>query len=384
MNIHEYQAKEVFKRYGIPVPEGQVAFEPEQAKQVSINLGGNKFAVKAQVHAGGRGKAGGIKIVSTADEVFETAKSLIGKRLVTHQTGPVGKLVNAVLVEKASEVQKEFYIGVTLDRSKEKAVIIASTEGGMEIEEVAKRFPKKIFKEYVDPFLGIQEYKLRRLASRMELPQVCDIVRKLVKLFIELDVSLCEINPLILTTEGNVMALDAKIVFDDNALYKHKDIQAYYDKSQDDPREVIARETGISFVGLDGNIGCLVNGAGLAMATMDLVLAEGGKPANFLDVGGGASLEQVKKAFEILLSDKNIKSIFVNIFGGIMRCDVVAKALVGAAREIGVKVPIVIRLEGTNVEQGREILRSEGGDLNIVSAPDMRQASKLAVKFANM
>jgi succinyl-CoA synthetase beta subunit len=358
MNVHEYQAKSILKSFGIPVPDGGVASSPEKAKKVAERLGGNIFAVKAQIHAGGRGKAGGIKIAHSPEEVYEKAKELIGKRLVTHQTGPEGKLVRKVWVEKGVKAKKEYYLGVVIDRAREKVCVIASPEGGVEIEEVARKNPELVMTEYVDTFLGLSDYKARKIAKFLGIP-VQDIVKKLLKIFFE---------------------LDAKINFDDNALFRHPDIAKLYDPHEDDPREVKAKKVGISYVGLDGNIGCLVNGAGLAMATMDEILLAGGYPSNFLDVGGGASLEQVKSAFSILLSDKRVKTIFVNIFGGIMRCDTVANALVQAAREMGIKVPIVVRLEGTNVELGKKILEESG--LNIITASTMREGAMLAVQKA--
>jgi succinyl-CoA synthetase beta subunit len=379
MNVHEYQAKSILKSFGIPVPDGGVASSPEKAKKVAERLGGNIFAVKAQIHAGGRGKAGGIKIAHSPEEVYEKAKELIGKRLVTHQTGPEGKLVRKVWVEKGVKAKKEYYLGVVIDRAREKVCVIASPEGGVEIEEVARKNPELVMTEYVDTFLGLSDYKARKIAKFLGIP-VQDIVKKLVKIFFELDLSLCEINPLVQTEDGKILALDAKINFDDNALFRHPDIAKLYDPHEDDPREVKAKKVGISYVGLDGNIGCLVNGAGLAMATMDEILLAGGYPSNFLDVGGGASLEQVKSAFSILLSDKRVKTIFVNIFGGIMRCDTVANALVQAAREMGIKVPIVVRLEGTNVELGKKILEESG--LNIITASTMREGAMLAVQKA--
>ncbi|GBD02995.1 Succinate--CoA ligase [ADP-forming] subunit beta [bacterium HR19] len=377
MNIHEYQAKRILKNYGIPVPEGEVASNPAKAKKIAMKIGGNSFVVKAQVHAGGRGKAGGIKVAHSPDEVYEIAKNMIGKKLVTHQTGPEGKIVKKVLVEKGVKAKKEYYLGVVIDRSKEKVCVIANPEGGVEIEEVAEKNPNLIMTEYIDSFWGIADYKAKKIAKFLGIPAE-NIVKNLVRMFFELDCSLCEINPLVETEDGEILALDAKINFDDNALFRHKEIAQLYDPSQEDPRDVKAKKIGISYVGLDGNIGCLVNGAGLAMATMDEILLAGGKPANFLDVGGGASLEQVKSAFSILLSDKRVKTIFVNIFGGIMKCDVVATALVQAAKEMGIKVPIVVRLEGTNVELGRKILNES--QLNIITANDMREGAKLAVE----
>ncbi len=380
MNIHEYQAKQILKRYNIPVPEGDVTRSPDKAKKIAMRIGGDLFVVKAQIHAGGRGKAGGIKIAHSYQEVFDSAKAIIKKLLVTHQTGPDGKRVRKVLVEKGEKIKKEYYLGVVLDRSSGKIAVIASREGGIDIEEIAREKPESIITEHADVFFGLADYKARKIANFLGLPQVEDISKKLVKMFLELDCSLCEINPLAETEDGKVIALDAKINFDDNALFRHAEIAKLYDPLEDDPREAKAKELGISYVGLDGNIGCLVNGAGLAMATMDEILLAGGRPANFLDVGGGASLEQVKSAFSILLSDKMVKTIFVNIFGGIMRCDTVAQALVQAAKEMKIKVPIVARLEGTNVELGRKILDESG--LNIIIAKTMREGAQIAVEKA--
>lgn len=377
MNIHEYQAKNLLRQYGIPVPEGAVTKSAAKAKKIALKLGGDIFAVKAQIHAGGRGKAGGIQIARTPDEVQSKAAEMLKKKLVTYQTGPEGKKVRKILIEKGEKIKKEYYLGVVIDRSKEKISVIASTEGGVDIEEVAKSSPEKIFVEYLDPLWGIPDYKARKISKFLGI-DITDIVKNLVRMFIEKDCSLCEINPLALTEDGKILALDAKINFDDNALFRHKDIQKLYDPYEDDPRDVKARKVGISYVGLDGDIGCLVNGAGLAMATMDEILLAGGKPANFLDVGGGASLEQVRSAFSILMSDKRVKVVFVNIFGGIMRCDTVANALVQVAKELKKKIPIVVRLEGTNYDLGMKIIQESGMD-NISTASSIREGAELAV-----
>lgn len=383
MNIHEYQAKELLSNYGVRVPTGKVAFSSEEAKQIAVDLNAEKFVVKAQIHAGGRGKAGGVKITSSVEEVERIASEMIGMKLVTHQTGPEGKIVEKVLVEEASNIERELYLGMVTDRSKEEVVIMASSEGGMEIEEVARTHPEKIIKEYVDPSIGLQPFQCRRIAYFLSLDgktvnKTVAFITGLYNLFMEKDCSLAEINPLVLTSEGEVLALDGKLNFDDNALFRHKDISELQDPSEENPLELEAKDVGISFVNLDGNIGCLVNGAGLAMATMDIIKYHGGEPANFLDVGGGASTEQVTKAFKMILSDDNVKAIFVNIFGGIMKCDTIAEGIITAANEIGITVPLVVRLEGTNVELGRKMLSESG--LNITTGSDMREAAYKAVE----
>lgn len=379
MNIHEYQSKQILAKYQIPVPPGEVTKSASRAKKIAIKLGGDYFAVKAQIHAGGRGKAGGIQLAMSPDEVQAKAKDLLKRKLVTYQTGPEGKKVRKILIEKAEKIKKEYYLGMVLDRSREKISIIASTEGGVDIEEVAKNSPEKIIVEYADPIWGLPEYKCRKISEFLGI-DVTDIIKRLFQAFLENDFSLCEINPLALTESGKIVSLDAKINFDDNALFRHPDIQKLYDPLEDDPRDVRAKKIGVSYVGLDGNIGCLVNGAGLAMATMDEILLAGGKPANFLDVGGGASLEQVRTAFSILLSDKRVKTIFVNIFGGIMRCDTVANALVQVTKEMKNKVPIVVRLEGTNYELGMKIIQESGLDISV--ATSIREGAEMAVKKA--
>ncbi len=385
MKVHEYQAKELFKQYGIPVPRGRVAETPEEAKKVAEELGGNLFVVKAQVHAGGRGKAGGVKLAKSVDEVYEIAKKMIGMKLVTHQTGPEGKLVRKVLVEEGLNIEKEFYVGMVIDRQTECPVMMVSSEGGVEIEEVAKKSPEKILKAFIDPALGMMPFYARQLAFGLGFTG--DVFKKAVKfmtslyrLFIEKDASLAEINPLVLTKEGDLIALDAKINFDDNALYRHPDVAELRDIHEEDPLEVEASKYDLNYIRLDGNIGCMVNGAGLAMATMDIIKLYGGEPANFLDVGGAANAERVKNAFKILLSDTHVKAVFINIFGGIVRCDRVAEGVTKAAKELEVKVPMVVRLEGTNRDEAMEILKNSG--LSFILAESMADGAEKAVKAA--
>ena len=385
MNIHEYQAKELLSNYGVRVPIGKVAFTAEEAKQIATDLNAEKLVVKAQIHAGGRGKAGGVKVTGSPEEVETIASEMLGMKLVTHQTGPEGKIVGKVLVEEASDIAKEFYLGMVIDRASEQVVIMASPEGGTEIEEVAKNTPEKILKVYIDPSVGIQPFQCRKIAYFLGLEgkavnKSVSFIISLYNLFMEKDCSLAEINPLVLTGDGEVLALDGKLNFDDNALFRRPDIQKMQDRTEEDELELEAKEVGISFVNLDGNIGCLVNGAGLAMATMDIIKFHGGEPANFLDVGGGATAEQVTKAFKMILSDKNVKAIFVNIFGGIMKCDTIAEGIITAANEIGIKVPLIVRLEGTNVELGRKLLSESG--LDIQTGTDMKDAASKAVEAA--
>lgn len=384
MNIHEYQAKELFSEFKIPVPGGGLATNGEEARKVAEAINGKKWVIKAQVHAGGRGKAGGVKLASSLEEVKRIADEMIGMKLVTHQTGPEGKIVRKVLVEEAMEITKEYYVGLTLDRSTERVVLMTSTEGGVEIEEVAKKSPDKIFKEYVDVSGNFYDFQGRKLAIKLGLSdkmrECAGIFKALVRLYFEKDCSLVEINPLVTTADGRILALDAKINFDDNALFRHKDVVDLRDPEEEDPKERVAKEHNLSYVSLTGNIGCLVNGAGLAMATMDIIKYAGGEPANFLDVGGGADKEKVSRAFKIILQDPNVKSIFVNIFGGIMRCDVLAEGIVAAVKEMGLKVPLIVRLEGTNVEKGREILKDSG--LKIIGAENMFDGAKKAVEYA--
>ena len=385
MNIHEYQAKELLSQYGVAVPMGKVASDEDEAEQIAKDLNVEKFVVKAQIHAGGRGKGGGVKVANMLEEVKRLASEILGMNLVTHQTGPEGKLVNKVLVEEASDIATELYLGMVIDRAAEKIVIMASQEGGMEIEEVAKTNPEKILKEYVDPTVGLLSYQCRKIAYFLGLKgktvnKAVKFILGLYKVFTEKDCSLAEINPLIVTHDGDVFALDAKMNFDDNALFRHPDIEKLHDPNEEDPTELEAKKWGISYVKLDGNIGCLVNGAGLAMSTMDIIKHHGGEPANFLDVGGGATADQVLQALKMILSDPNVKAIFINIFGGIMKCDTIAEGVISAAKEVGIEVPLIVRLEGTNVELGRKLLSESG--LNIISGSDMREAAAKAVDAA--
>ena len=382
MNIHEYQGKEILRKYGVAVPNGKVAFSPDEAVKVAKELGSNVTVVKAQIHAGGRGKAGGVKIAKNLDEVRTYAKELLGKILVTHQTGPEGKEVKRLYIEEGSDIQKEYYLSLVLDRATSRVTMMGSEEGGMDIEEVAETNPEKIFKEVVDPVVGLTSFQARRMAFNMNIP--ANLVGKAVKLmlglyqaFIDKDASIVEINPLAVTGQGDVVALDAKFNFDANALYRHKDIVELRDFDEEDPKEIEASKYDLSYISLEGNIGCMVNGAGLAMATMDTISYYGGSPANFLDVGGGATAEKVTEAFKIILSDSNVKGIFVNIFGGIMKCNIIAEGVVTAAKEIGLAVPLVVRLEGTNVELGKEILNASG--LNIVAADSMADGAQKIV-----
>jgi len=389
MNIHEYQAKELLGRYGVKVPRGKIAFTPREAEEIAKEFladGKNSACVvKAQIHAGGRGKAGGVKFAKTGEEARANAEALLGKVLVTHQTGPRGKEVKKVLVEEGCQIAKEYYLGVVVDRAHQRVCMMASSEGGVEIEEVASKNPGKILKEYVDPAVGLQAFSARNLSFGLSLDKA--LVNKAVKFmmglynaFVSLDCSMAEINPLVVTKDGEVMALDAKISFDDNGLFRHKDIEGMRDLDEEDPREVEASRYNLNYVSLDGNIGCMVNGAGLAMATMDIIKLYGGSPANFLDVGGGATKEQVTAAFKILMSDKNVRAVLVNIFGGIMRCDIIAEGIIEAAKDVGVKVPLVVRLQGTNVDRGRELLGRSG--LNIISADKMDEAAEKVARAA--
>ena len=384
MNIHEYQAKAVLTRYGVAVPRGKVADTPQEAEDIAKEFG-TAVVVKAQIHAGGRGKGGGVKFAKTHDEAREYAKQIIGMNLVTHQTGPPGKKVKRVLVEQAGKIKRELYLGMVIDRAVSRVVMMASTEGGMEIETVAAKTPEKILKEWVDPAVGLMPFQARKLAFGLGIP--AELTGKAVKFmtalysaFVDTDCSLAEINPLVLTEDGDIIALDAKMNFDSNGLFRHKDIQALRDFDEEDPTETEASKFDLSYISLDGNIGCMVNGAGLAMATMDMIKHCGGNPANFLDVGGGANAEQVTNAFRLILSDPKVKAILVNIFGGIMRCDVIAEGVVTAAKTLGLSVPLVVRLEGTNVEKGKEILAAS--KLNIISAVDMADAAKKVVAAA--
>lgn len=382
MNIHEYQGKAVLKQYGVVVPEGKVAFSVDEAVEAAKSLGTPVVVVKAQIHAGGRGKAGGVKVAKNLDEVRAYAAEILGKVLVTHQTGPEGKEVKRLLIEQGCDIKKEYYIGVVLDRGTGRVTMMASEEGGTEIEEVAERTPEKIFKEVIDPAVGMQSFQAQKLAYAINIPP--ELIRKAVKFmlalytaFVEKDCSIAEINPLVVTGDGNVMALDAKLNFDSNALFRHKDILELRDLEEEDPKEIEASKFDLSYIALDGNIGCMVNGAGLAMATMDIIKYYGGDPANFLDVGGGATTEKVTEAFKIILSDEKVKGIFVNIFGGIMRCDVIANGVVEAAKQVGLDRPLVVRLEGTNVDLGKKILNESG--LNIVAADSMADGAQKIV-----
>lgn len=386
MNIHEYQGKEVLKQYGVKVPKGQVAFTVDEAVEAAASLGSPVVVVKAQIHAGGRGKAGGVKVAKNLDEVRAYASEILGKVLVTHQTGPEGKEVKRLLIEQGCDIKKEYYVGVVVDRATGRVVMMASEEGGTEIEEVAAATPEKIFKEVIDPAVGLQPYQARRLAYAISIPN--ELVNKTVQFmtalytaFVDKDCSIAEINPLVVTGDGDVMALDAKLNFDSNAIFRHQDIAALRDLEEEDEKEIEASKFDLSYIALDGNIGCMVNGAGLAMATMDIIKYYGGDPANFLDVGGGATAEKVTEAFKIILSDAKVKGIFVNIFGGIMKCDVIASGIVEAARQVELDRPLVVRLEGTNVALGKSILADSG--LAIVSADSMADGAKKIVALVS-
>ena len=386
MNIHEYQAKEIFRSYGVPVPRGGVAFNASEAKSVAENLGGNLWVVKAQIHAGGRGKAGGVKLAKSLDEVEKIAQEMIGMTLVTHQTGPEGKKVEKVYIEEGADIKKEYYLGMVLDRAREMPVMMASTEGGMEIEEVAAKTPEKIIKVAIDPTIGFQGFHGRALAfglglSKEEIRPFIKFAQALYNVYMDKDANLIEINPLIKTGSGDFLALDAKMGFDDNALFRHPDISEMRDLSEEDPVEIEASKYGLSYVSLEGNVGCMVNGAGLAMATMDIIKHEGGEPANFLDVGGGANPDTVAKGFELILQNRNVKSIFVNIFGGIVRCDRIANGILQATKKVEVNVPVVVRLDGTNATEAAEILRN-ANIKNIITATDLADGAKKAVAAA--
>ena len=379
MKIHEYQAKELFRKYGVPVPEGRVAFDPDEAVAAAETLGGYPVVVKAQIHAGGRGKGGGVKLASSAAEARSIADEIIGMHLVTHQTGPKGREVKKVLVEQGLDIAKELYLSIIPDRATAMMVIMASEAGGMDIETVAEETPEKIIKVYVDPLAGINPYHCREAAFGLNLPASVikpfnQLLVKLYRMAVDYDCSLIEINPLVITAEETMIALDAKVNIDDNALFRHKDILEYRDLNEEDPLEIEASKYNLNYINLDGNVGNMVNGAGLAMATMDIIKLAGAEPANFLDVGGGASAEMVENGFRIILSDENVKGILINIFGGILRCDVLAEGVVQAARKTGIKVPVVVRMEGTNVEEGRRILAESG--LNLTTAADLKDAAQ--------
>jgi succinyl-CoA synthetase beta subunit len=383
MNIHEFQAKQLLGRFGVPVPKGQPASTPEEAAAAFRALGQPKAVIKAQIHAGGRGKAGGVKLISSAEEARDFAARLLGKPLVTHQTGPEGRVVRRVYVEEASQVARELYLGMVVDRKVAAVGVIASTEGGTEIEEVAANTPERIITDPIDPLLGMAPFQARRIAFALGLKdkqvgQFAALLASLYRAFVETDASLIEINPLVVTADGRVICLDAKISFDDNGLFRHPDIRELRDSNEEDPAETEAAKYDLSYVHLDGNIGCMVNGAGLAMATMDIVKYYGAEPANFLDVGGGANAQKIAAAFRILLSDSRVKAVLINVFGGIMQCDVLARGVVDAAREVKLSIPLVVRMEGTNVKEGKQILAESG--IKVIAANDMADAARLAVE----
>jgi succinyl-CoA synthetase beta subunit len=385
MNLHEYQGKQLFAQYGLPVSTGVAAKTAEEAAAATDTIGGDRWVVKAQVHAGGRGKAGGVKLVTSKDEITEFANQWLGKNLVTYQTDENGQPVSRILVESCTDIAQELYLGAVVDRSSRRVVFMASTEGGVEIEKVAHETPEKILKAEIDPLVGAQPYQGRELAFKLGLEgkqvnQFVKIFLGLSKLFHDKDLALLEINPLVVTSEGDLHCLDAKLNIDSNAIYRHKDLQEMHDPSQEDEREAHAAKFELNYVALDGNIGCMVNGAGLAMGTMDIVKLHGGKPANFLDVGGGATKERVVEAFKIILSDDNVSAVLINIFGGIVRCDMIAEGVIGAVKEVGVKVPVVVRLEGNNAELGSKVLADSG--LNIIAATSLADAAEQAVKAA--
>jgi len=385
MNLHEYQGKQLFKQYGLPVSEGYAVDTPEEAAEATRKIGGDEWVVKAQVHAGGRGKAGGVKLIKSADEASAFASQWLGKNLVTYQTDENGQPVSKILVESCTDIDQELYLGAVVDRSTRRIVFMASTEGGVEIEKVAEETPEKILKATIDPLAGPQPYQGRDLAFKLglkgdQIKQFTKIFVGLANLFIDKDLALIEINPLVIKDDGDLHCLDAKIGVDSNAVYRHKDLQEMHDPSQEDEREAHAAKFELNYVALDGSIGCMVNGAGLAMGTMDIVALHGGFPANFLDVGGGATKERVAEAFKIILSDDNVKAVLVNIFGGIVRCDMIAEGIIGAVEEVGVKVPVVVRLEGNNAELGSKKLADSG--LNIIAATSLTDAAQQAVKAA--
>ena len=386
MRVHEYQAKAILARHGVPVPSGEVAFTPAEAGEIASRLGGGPVVVKAQIHAGGRGKGGGVKLAKSREEAEALAAQMIGMTLVTRQTGRAGRLVQRVLVETGVHIAREVYLSLVLDRAAGKPLMMASAAGGMDIEEVAATTPEKIVKVHIEPGVGLAPFAARRLGFGIGLDAVqvgkfVTIATALYGAFVATDASLIEINPLLVTTEGDLLALDAKMDFDDNALYRHPEIRDLRDLGEEDPLEIEASKFSINYIRLDGNIGCMVNGAGLAMATMDIIKLAGGEPANFLDVGGGANAEQIGNAFKILMSDKKVKAVLINIFGGILRCDVLAKGVVAAVQELGVPVPIVIRMEGTNVDEGKRLLRESG--MNFTTADSMDEAATKVVKLTN-
>ncbi|MCS3903755.1 succinyl-CoA synthetase beta subunit [Methylohalomonas lacus] len=382
MEIHEYQAKELLNDFGVLTPSGGLAYSPEQAVYRAKEIGGDKWVVKAQIHSGARGKAGGIKVCSNDDEIWNAADELLGKKLITHQTGPQGKVVHRLYVEAGTDIQREIYLGIVLDRAEERVAVVASGEGGMEIEEIAREKPESIIRVSVEPAVGMQPYQARQIAFKLGLEkgQISQMVTTILgcyRAMRDLDGTMVEINPLVLTGDGRVLALDAKMSFDDNALFRRPNIAELRDKSQEDPREMRASDRGLSYVGLDGNIGCIINGAGLAMASLDMIKHAGGEPANFLDIGGGASPERVAKAFNLVLEDEKVETMLVNIFAGINRCDWVAEGVVQAVKSIDLKIPLVVRLSGTNVEKGKQILADSG--LDIIMADTLREAANKAV-----
>jgi succinyl-CoA synthetase beta subunit len=386
MKIHEYQGKEILRKYGVATPRGMACFSVDEAVKAAQQLGGKVWVVKAQIHAGGRGKGGGVKVAKSLDEVKQFASRILGAKLVTHQTGPEGRIVKRLLIEEGADIKKELYIGMVVDRTTQRVVLMASSEGGTEIEEVAAKSPEKIHKVFIDPKSGLTDKDTEEVARKIGIPEAAmaqarDFLKGLYKAFVETDASLAEINPLIVTGDNRVLALDAKMNFDENALYRHPEIVAMRDLDEEDPAEIEASTHDLSYISLDGNIGCLVNGAGLAMATMDITKLYGGSPANFLDVGGGASAEKVTEAFKIMLKNSKVKAILVNIFGGIMKCDVIAEGIVAAVKQVHVNVPLVVRLEGTNVNVGKKILAESG--LPIISASNMADAAQKVVAAAN-
>lgn len=386
MNLHEHQAKQLFSQYGLPINRGIACHSIEETEQALSQLSGDIFAVKCQIHAGGRGKAGGVKLVKNAEQACQFAEQWLGKRMVTFQTDSKGLPVNTIYVEETCEIERELYLGAVIDRSSQKVVFMASSAGGMEIEEIAKNTPELIYKIHLDPLTNAQPFQARELAFKLglkgiEIKQFTAIFLNLAKLFLEKDLALLEVNPLVVTKQQNLICLDAKAVIDNNALYRHPDLKALEDESQEDPREAYASQWELNYVALNGNIGCMVNGAGLAMGTLDMIKLQGGEPANFLDVGGGATKERVAEAFKLILSDSQVKAVLVNIFGGIVRCDLIAEGIISAVNEVGVKVPVVVRLEGTNAEQGRAILAQS--ELNLAVAKTLTQAAISAVNFAN-
>jgi len=385
MKIHEYQAKLILARYGVPVPRGEVAFNATEAGEIARRLGGKVVVVKAQIHAGGRGKGGGVKLARTPQEAERIAAAMIGMTLVTHQTGPEGRVVGRVLVEEGLQMQRELYVSIVLDRAAGKPVVMASAAGGMDIEEVADKTPEKIVRVHVEPGVGIVPFEARQLGfgiglDGVQVSKFVRVVSALYEAYLATDASLLEVNPLVVTNAGELLALDAKMNFDDNALYRHTDIRDLRDLNEEDPLEIEASKFSLNYIHLDGNIGCMVNGAGLAMATMDIIKLAGGEPANFLDVGGGANAEQIRNAFKILMSDPNVRAVLINIFGGILRCDVLAQGVIAAVKELGVPVPIVIRMEGTNVDEGKRLLRESG--MKLTTADSMDEAAKKVVELA--